>query len=98
MAIIGVFLGLATVTFGSSVNWQASWKGNLVAVCASVSFVGAITAALKLRTVSMVLAIRAAYVSRAFFVALFAEPLSSFYAQSTLILLHGGFIACSSVF
>ena len=95
--IIGVFLGLSIVAFGSSVNEQASWQGDLVAVCVSASFAGAMTAARKLRAVSMVPAIPVAYVLGAIIVAPLSEPLSAFYAQPTLILLHGGFIACSSV-
>ena len=98
LTIIGVFLGLSIVAFGSSINEQASWQGDLVAVCVSASFAGAMTAARKLRAVSMVPAIPVAYVLGALMVAPFAEPLSAFYAQPTLILLHGSFIACSSVF
>ena len=98
LTIIGVFLGLSIVALGSGVNEQASWQGDLVAVCVSASFAGAMTAARKLRAVSMVPAIPVAYVLGALVVAPFAEPLSAFYAQPTLILLHGGFIACSSVF
>lgn len=97
LTIIGVFLGLSIVALGSGVNEQASWQGDLVAVCVSASFAGAMTAARNLRAVSMVPAIPVAYVLGALVVAPFAEPLSAFYAQPTLILLHGGFIACSSV-
>ena len=97
LTIIGVFLGLSIVALGSGVNDQASWQGDLVAVCVSASFAGAMTAARKLRAVSMVPAIPVAYVLGALVVAPFAQPLSAFYAQPTLILLHGGFIACSSV-
>ena len=98
LTIIGVFLGLSIVAFGSSVNEQASWQGDLVAVCVSASFAGAMTAARKLRAVSMVPAIPVAYVLGALIVAPFAEPFSAFAAQPALILLHGSFIACSSVF
>jgi len=97
LTIIGVFLGLSIVALGSGVNEQASWQGDLVAVCVSASFAGAMTAARKLRAVSMVPAIPVAYVLGALVVAPFAEPLSAFYAQPTFILLHGSFIACSSV-
>lgn len=97
LTIFGVFLGLSLVAYGSSMNQQASWQGDLVAVFVSVSFAGAMTAARKLKAVSMVPAIPVAYVIGALLVAPFASPLSAFAAQPALILLHGGFIACSSV-
>lgn len=95
--VLGVFLGLALVAYGSSVNQQASWQGDLIAVLVSISFAGAMTAARKLKAVSMVPAIPVAYALGALLVAPFATPYSAIVDQPYLILLHGGFIACASV-
>lgn len=61
LTMLAVFLGLGVITYGSGETHGASLKGDLMAVCVSFVFAVALTAARRVRSVSMVPMLPVAY-------------------------------------
>ena len=96
--ILAVAIGLSIIAFGSGETQGASWKGDLLALGVSAMFAAGLTAARRVRHVSMVAAIPIAYVLVALAIAPLAAPLSVPSAQIPLLALHAVFITLSSIF
>lgn len=88
--------GLALIAFGSGETENAHWHGDLVAVCLAATFAGGLTAARKVRHVSMVPAVAVAYMSSALLIWLFVNPFSLAAGQYWLVLIYGFLIVCSA--
>ena len=96
LTMMGVFVGLGIIAWGSGETHGAHWSGDLVALCVSASFAAAMTAVRKVRATSMVPAIPLAYIGASFVVWPLADPLPAWEAQWNLILAHGAFITVST--
>ena len=96
--IMAVFVGLSIIAYGSGETQGASWKGDLLALGVSAIFAAGLTAARRVRHLSMVAAIPIAYVLVAAALLPLIAPLTLSSAQIPLIALHAGFIALSSIF
>ena len=92
-----VAVGLAIIAYGSNETAHASLKGDGLALCVSAMFALALTAARRVRPVSMVPGVAMAYVVAALVILPFAAPLSVPPSQIPVVLAHGGFILASSV-
>ena len=95
--ILAVMLGLGIIAYGSGETEGASWKGDLLAVCVSAAFAAGLTAARRVRPVSMVPALSLAYLGMVLLIAPVAAPFDVGADQVPLIAAHGGFIVLSSV-
>ncbi|MEQ6249127.1 DMT family transporter [Sulfitobacter sp. HNIBRBA3233] len=98
LTIAAVAVGLSIIAYGSGETEGASLKGDLMALSVSAMFAGGLTAARRLRHVSMVAAVPFAYVVVALLILPLAAPLSVGAGQVPLLALHAGFIALSSIF
>ena len=97
LTMIAVFIGLGVITYGSGETHGASLKGDLLAVGVSFVFAIALTAARRVRSVSMVPMLPLAYLVSALCLWPFVQPLQLGAGQIYLIGLHGVFIAISSI-
>jgi drug/metabolite transporter (DMT)-like permease len=97
LTMAAVLPGLAVIAYGSGQTANASWTGDALALCVAASFAAAITAARKMRHVSMVPGAALGGVVTALLVLPFAAPLSVPVDQAPLVLAHGGSILVSSV-
>ena len=97
LTMLAVFVGLGIITYGSGETHGASLKGDLMAVCVSFVFAVALTAARRVRSVSMVPMLPVAYLLSALCLLPFVQPLQLGVDQFYLVALHGLFIAISSV-
>ena len=91
-----VFVGLAIIGWGSQSNDVAHWSGDLMALAVSASFAASLTAVRKVKEVSMVPAVSAAYLLAALFLLPIANPLAHFVDKYPLFLAHGAFIAAAT--
>lgn len=91
-----VFLGLAVIGWGSRSNATAHWSGDLLALLVSASFAASLTAVRKVKEVSMVPAVAAAYLLAAIMLLPISDPLPVFTQKSSLFLAHGAFIAAAT--
>lgn len=98
LTIVAVFTGLSIIAYGSGETQGASWKGDLMALAVSAMFAAGLTAARRVRHVSMVAAVPMAYVAVAMLLAPFAAPMSIASGQTPMLVLHAGFITLSSIF
>ena len=98
LTMLAVGVGLAVIAYGSGQTKDASWKGDLVALMVSATFAAGLTAARRVRHVSMVPAIPVAYLGAAFFLLPFIEPFSVPAPQVWLVGLHCAFIVLSATF
>ncbi|RKT32600.1 drug/metabolite transporter (DMT)-like permease [Roseovarius halotolerans] len=96
LTMMGVFVGLGIIAWGSGETEGASWQGDLVAVCVSASFAAAMTAVRKVRATSMIPAIPLAYIGAALVVWPFADPGVVLPDQWHLVVGHGAFITVST--
>lgn len=92
-----VMLGLAVIAYGSAGVEQASLAGDALALAVSALFAAALTAARRVKHVSMVPAVAMGYIMGALIVLPFAAPFSVPATQVPLVGLHGGLILGSSV-
>lgn len=97
LTMVAVFLGLGVITYGSGETHGASLKGDFLAVCVSFVFAIALTAARRVRAVSMVPMLPLAYLISALCLWPFVQPVQLGSAQLYLVALHGAFIAISSI-
>ena len=95
--MMAVAVGLGVIAYGSGETAHASLAGDALALGVSALFAGGLTAARRVRHVSMVPGVGMAYVIAALILLPLAQPLSVPPAQAPLVLAHGGFILLSSV-
>lgn len=98
LTIVAVIAGLGVIAYGSGETEGASWQGDLLALSVSAVFAAGLTAARRVREVSMVAALPIAYLAVCIGLLPFVSPLSVGVAQSGLVFWHGAFIAISSIF
>ncbi|MEO1500212.1 MAG: DMT family transporter [Pseudomonadota bacterium] len=96
LTMVGVFVGLSIIAYGSTENELASWKGDLWALFVCAAYAGALTALRKVKNVSMVPAVPIAYIGSALVFLPFISPLAPVPEQWHLLLMHGGFIAVAT--
>lgn len=97
VTIAVVVLGLAVIAYGSGETENASWKGDVLALGVSALFAAALTAARRVKHVSMVPGVSMGYLLAALAILPFAAPLSIAPDQAYIVLAHGLFILCSSI-
>lgn len=95
MAAVG--LGLAVIAYGSDETQGATRLGDAVALGVAALFAAGLTAARRARPVSMVPAVPLGFLGASFCLWIFVDPISVPDGQGHLIVLHGLFIAVSSV-
>lgn len=98
LTMLGVFVGLGILAYGSHENEIASWKGDLWALYVSAAYAGALTAVRRLKDISMIPAIPLSYIGAAIVLLPFVSPMIPVATQWHLLLLHGGFIAIATCF
>ncbi|WP_282128788.1 DMT family transporter [Roseobacter litoralis] len=97
LTMASVLVGLAVIAFGSGETENASLAGDALALAVSALFAAALTAARRVKHVSMVPSVAMGYVAAALVLLPFAAPFSVPPDQVPLVLCHGGFILGSSV-
>ena len=98
LTMMGVFVGLGIIAYGSHENEIASWKGDLWAVFVSAAYAAALTAVRKVKDVSMIPAIPISYLGAGLVVLPFVAPMAPVAEQWDLLLYHGAFIAVATCF
>jgi drug/metabolite transporter (DMT)-like permease len=96
VTMAAVFCGLAIIAYGSGESQNSWWVGDLVALAVSATFAAGLTAARRVRDVSMVPAVPIAYIGAALVLWPFVDPLMVPVDQMWLVLVHGGFIIRSA--
>ena len=91
-----VAVGLAIIAYGSGETEGASLQGDLVALAVSALFAAGLTAARKVRQVSMVPAVPVGYLGASLCLLPFIDPFAVAPDKWLLISLHGSFIVVSS--
>lgn len=97
LTIAAVVPGLAIIAAGSGETEGANWRGDLLALLVAALFAASLTAARRVREISMVPGMAMGYLAAAVIIAPFAAPLSVPETQWPLVAAHGGFILFSSV-
>ena len=97
LTMAAVAPGLAVIAYGSGETEGARLAGDLLALGVSALFAAALTAARKVRSVSMVPGVSMAYLGAAILIAPFAAPLSMPVSETGLVLGHAAVILISSV-
>ncbi len=97
LTMASVLVGLAVIAYGSGETENASLAGDVLALAVSALFAAALTAARRVKHVSMVPSVAMGYVAAALVLLPFAAPFSVPPDQVPLVLCHGGFILGSSV-
>ena len=95
MAVVAA--GLAVIAWGSGSNARAHWSGDLVALGVTALFPAGLTAARKVRHVSMVPAVAAGYLAASVGLLLVIDPFAVPAGKWGLVALHGLFITVSAV-
>ena len=97
LTMVAVFVGLAIIAYGSGETEGAGLVGDAYAATASLFFAVALTAARKLRNVSMVPMLPIAYLLAAIVLWPIVSPMVLPSEQLYIAWLHGVFIAISSI-
>lgn len=97
LTIAAVVPGLAIIAYGSGETENASLAGDLLALSVSALFAAGLTAARRVRNVSMVPGMAMGYAVAALIILPFAAPLATPLNQVPLIAAHGSFILVSSI-
>lgn len=97
LTMAAVAPGLAVIAYGSGETEGASRAGDLLALSVSALFAASLTAARKMRSVSMVPGVAMAYFGAALLIAPFAAPLSMPVSEAGLVMGHAAVILISSV-
>lgn len=92
-----VMVGLAVIAYGSGETENAHISGDLLALGVSALFAAALTAARRVKHVSMVPGVAMGYVLAALLILPFSSPFSVPVEQTPIVLLHGAFIFGSSI-
>ncbi len=98
LTMLGVFVGLGILAYGSHESKLASWKGDLWALYVSAAYAGALTAVRQLKDISMIPAIPLSYIGAGLILLPFISPMVPVAAQWHLFLMHGLFIAIATCF
>ncbi len=98
LTMVVVMVGLSVIAYGSGENENASLKGDALALGVSALFAAVLTAARKVKPVSMVPAAAMGYLGCALLLVPFTAPLSVPVDQFWLVVMQGLFILTSSVF
>jgi drug/metabolite transporter (DMT)-like permease len=98
LTMVGVMGGLAIIAFGSGESANASWRGDVMALGVSALFAAGLTAARRVRAVSMVPAVPIAYIGASLALLPFIDPFTVPDAQVWMVPAHGSFIVLSGVF
>lgn len=98
LTMLAVIIGLFVIAYGSGDNENASLKGDALSLAVSALFAAALTAARKVKDVSMVPAAAMGYVGAALLALPFALPFSIPSDQIWLVLMHGTFVLAGSAF
>ncbi|SHJ56695.1 Uncharacterized membrane protein [Shimia gijangensis] len=88
--------GLGVIAYGSGETENAHWHGDLVAVCVAATFAGGLTAARKVRHVSMVPGVSVAYLGSAILILPFINPFGLEGWQFWLLPVYGALIVGSA--
>ena len=94
--ILGVFLGLIFIAYGSGFNENASLLGDGIALCVSAMFAGAVTIGRRLKTISLVPALPFAYLLGSLLVFPFSDTYTFLAAKWFIIVPHAASIALAS--
>ena len=97
ITMAAVAAGLAVIAYGSGQNARAHWSGDLVALCVTALFPAGLTAARKLRHISMVPMVALGYLVASAGLALVIDPMAVPEGKWGLVALHGAFITVSAV-
>ena len=97
LTMAAVAPGLAVIAYGSAETEGASLAGDLLAVSVSALFAASLTAARKMKEVSMVPGVAMAYAGAALIIAPFAAPWEMPMSEAGLVLSHGAVILISAV-
>lgn len=97
LTMIAVAVGLAVLAYGSGETKGAHWTGDLTALGVAALFGAGLTAARKVRRVSMVAAVPIGYIGASVIMWPFIAPMSIPDGQWHLVAFHGVFIAGSSM-
>lgn len=98
LTMVPVLAGLAIIAYGSEKTAQASLEGDVLAIGVSIAFAAALTAARRVRHVSMVPGAAMGSVLAALLLVPVAAPFSIATDQAPLVLAHGLFILMSLIF
>ena len=98
VTIAAVIAGLAVIAYGSGETENASLLGDFVAMLVAASFAAGLTAARRVRQVSMVPAIPLAYVGSAVCLMFWVDVTAVPREQIWIVALHGAFIVGSATF
>jgi len=96
VTVAAVAVGLAIIGYGSGETEGAHWSGDLMALGVSAVFAAGLTAARRVKQVSMVPAVPLAYIGASLILLLIVNPLSVPDAQWGLVAFHGCFIVVSA--
>jgi len=96
LTMAAVAVGLAIIGYGSGETEGAHWSGDLMALGVSAVFAAGLTAARRVKQVSMVPAVPLAYIGASLILLLIVNPLSVPDAQWGLVAFHGCFIVVSA--
>ncbi|WP_127114658.1 DMT family transporter [Shimia sediminis] len=96
LTIAAVLPGLALIAYGSGETEHASWRGDLAAVLVAASFAAGLTAARRVRHVSMVPAVPMAYCGSALVLLPFIEPMTIPADQLVFLPFYAVFIVFSA--
>ena len=97
LTMLAVAVGLGILARGSGETQGAHWTGDLTALWVAALFAAGLTAARKVRNVSMVAAVPIGYIGASLCLLPFIAPFSVPDGQWHLVILHGAFIAGSSI-
>lgn len=97
VTMAAVAVGLGIIAWGSGATRGAHWSGDALALAVSALFAAGLTAARRVRHVSMVPAVALGYLAAAGLLWPFIAPLSVPGWQWGLVALHGLFIVASAV-
>jgi drug/metabolite transporter (DMT)-like permease len=97
LTMIAVAVGLAILGYGSAETRGAHWTGDVTALGVAALFAAGLTAARKVRRVSMVAAVPVGYLGASALLWPFVDPQSIPDGQWHLVAFHGAFIAGSSM-
>lgn len=96
LTMAAVMVGIAIIAYGSGASENASLTGDALALAVSALFAAGLTAARRVKHVSMVPGVALGYMIGAIIVLPFADPFSIAPDQAAVVLLHGLFILGSS--
>ncbi|MDQ2089212.1 DMT family transporter [Marimonas arenosa] len=97
VTMAAVAVGLAIIAYGSGENARAHWTGDLLALGVTALFPAGLTAARKVRHVSMVPMVAMGYLAASALLMLVISPLDVPAGKWGFVALHGVFITVSAI-